>query len=266
MLPLNLVYVRHGQSERNLAGKHAYEGNDTTLFEQIVNRPSSTAFLTPEGERQGVLTGKWLESQGFSFGRCYTSSFNRAKQTAGLLGLRGALWYIENNIRERSGGIMEEMNPEQRRVYLDSLRNRAHELDLFNFRPDRGESFADVTIRWKLFLDTLHRECSQMDVVVVNHGDNMWVARSIHERWTPEMFVLERGEYAHSKIPNCMVLHYTRINPETGDEAPYPQWYRTCTPWKDPTPSPWQPVIRKKYSSEEMIAQVAEAKSRLQAA
>lgn len=257
MLPRNLVYVRHGQSERNLAGKNAYQHNDLTLFEEIINHPSSLAFLTPEGERQAMVAGQWLREQGFDFGRYYTSSYNRAKQTAGLLDLPDAIWYIENNIRERSGGCMEDMLPHERREYLNGVRNRAHELDLFNFRPDRGESFADVTIRWRLFLDTLHRECIKMDVIVVNHGDNMWVARSIHERWTPEMFVDRRGDGgAPGKIPNCMVLHYTRINPNNGDEVAYPKWVRTFCPWKEDKPSAWQSIHRGRYTSEALLAQV----------
>jgi broad specificity phosphatase PhoE len=265
MLPRNLVYVRHGQSQRNLAGKQAYEHGDMALFEEIINRPSSLALLTPEGEDQARATGAWLREQNFNFGRYYTSSYLRAKQTAGLLNLPGSHWFIENNLRERSGGIMEDMTKGEREEYLNGLRNKAHLLDLFNFQPTRGESYADVTVRWRFFLDTLHRECGNMDVLVVNHGDNMWVARSLHERWTPEEFVKNRGRYdTHGGIPNCMVLHYSRVNPETGEVLQYLGWYRTCCPWKDSTPSSWQKIIRKRYTSQELLSQVEEAAARVQ--
>ncbi len=262
MMPKNLIYVRHGQSERNLAGKKAFEG-DMSLFEEIINRPSSIALLTPEGERQATITGEWLRKQDFNIGRWYTSSYNRAKQTAGLLGLPGAQWFINNNIRERSGGVMEEMTPDERRNYLASLRNKVHLYDLFNFRPDRGESFADVAeLRWPRFLGTLDRECGHMDaVIVVNHGDNMWAAQSVHERWTPEDFVENRGgEAAYGKIPNCMVLHYTRINPATGDEVKYLGWVRSCCPWKSEEPTAWRKIVRKRYTSAELLAQAQRSK------
>ncbi len=265
MLPKNLWYLRHGQSTRNLAGKRAYEKNGDSLFEQIINQPSSLATLSELGIEQAVKTGNWLRGHNIKFGRHYTSSHVRAKQTAGLLDLPGVQWYVNNNIRERSGGVMEDMTPAQRAEYLGKLRNRAHLLDLFNFRPDRGESFADIAdIRWQIFLSTLHRECCKMDaVLVVNHGDNMWAARSIHERWTPQDFENNRGVEAHGKISNCALLHYTRINPKTGEEVPYLGWYRICCPWKDPQPTAWTPIVRKRYNSSELLNQVQAAESKL---
>lgn len=267
MLPKNLYYLRHGQSLRNLAGKMAFQENDDSLFEQIINQPSSRARLTPEGVRQATITGNWFRGNELRFERCYTSSHDRAKETAGLLDLPHP-WYVNNNIRERSGGVMEDMTRDQRIEYLGKLRNRAHLLDLFNFRPDRGESFADIAdIRWQIFLGTLHRECSKMDaVLVVNHGDNMWAARSVHERWTPQDFENNRGVEAHGKIPNCMILHYTRVNPETSEEMPYLGWYRTCCPWKDPRPTEWQPIVRKRYTSAELLVQVQATEERIRQA
>ncbi len=265
MLPLNLVYFRHGQSERNLAGKKAYEENDDTLFEQIINKPSALAPLTPLGIEQARKSSDWVANMGITFGRHYVSSHVRAMETAGHLNLPNAIWYINNNLRERSGGVMEDMSPIKRREYLSSLRSRGHLLDLFNFRPDRGESYADIAdLRWPHFLGTLHRECWHMDgVFVVCHGDIMWAARSIHERWTPRDFDDKRGAEAHSKIPNCMVLHYTRVNPDTREVAPYLGWYRTCCPWQDLTPSAWEKIEYKRYSSEELLAQVEASKERV---
>ena len=268
MLPKNLIYLRHGQSERNLAGKKAYEENDDSLFEQIINKPSSLAPLTRWGIEQAVKTGEWLRAHDIEFGRHYTSSHVRAKQTAGLLDLPGSVWYVNNNIRERSGGVMEDMTPAQRAEYLGKLRNRAHLLDLFNFRPDRGESYADIAdIRWQIFLGTLHRECKDMQaVLVVNHGDNIWAARSVHERWTPQDFESNRGAEAHGKIPNCMLLHYTRVNPDTGEEMSYLGWYRTCCPWRDPVPTNWQPIVRRRYTSADLLLQVEDAQAKIKRA
>lgn len=255
-MPENLVYVRHGQSLRNLAGKMAFANNDLSLFDEVINRPSSVAPLSSEGVDQAIKTGTWLRHElGFTFDAKVTSTFNRAKQTAGLFGLdEGCRWYIENGIRERSAGVMEDMTPAQRQTYLLSMRSRGHLFDPFNFRPDRGESYADVAIRKHAYFGTLSRS-RKKNVLVTNHGDNMWVLRYLQERWTPEEFVEKRGD-GHGKIPNCMVLHYTRIDPASGEITPHLNWMRTCCPWRDPVPTPWQRVIRKSYTSADLLAQV----------
>jgi broad specificity phosphatase PhoE len=256
-MPRNLVYVRHGQSVRNYAGKIAYETGDMALFEEVINKPSSVAPLTKLGCDQAIKTGQWLRAQGFKFRRRYTSSFNRAKETAALLGLDDH-WYIDNNIRERSGGVMEDMTPPQRQAYLEGIRNQGHVFDPFNFRPDRGESYADVDMRKTFFFGTLHRECNEDDVLCVNHGDNMWVVDYKIRRWTTEQFVAKRGN-GHGKIPNCMVVHYTRIDPDNPDGEPskHLDWVRMCCPWEDPIPGAWERIERPRFSSEDLLAQVA---------
>lgn len=254
MLPVHLIYVRHGESVRNLAGRHAFETGDQSVLGDLLTRPTSLAPLSLEGRRQAEVTGKWLNAQGYVFDRWYTSSYVRAVQTAGLLDLHNSEWRIENRIKERSSGVMDDMDFEERKAYLESIRSQIHRLDLFNFRPDRGESFADSELVWRDFLGTLHRECGDMGAVcVVNHGHNMLVARYIHEKWTTARFNQLMQGSPHGHMPNCGVLHYTRENPKTGEVLKHPGWMRITVPWKDPTPGEWMPIVRKRYSSSELL-------------
>jgi NAD+ kinase len=262
-MPKNLVIVRHGQSQRNLAGQHAWERGDLSLFSDIITRPSSLSPLTPLGKEEAACAGKWLkmdmEESSFlreGFARHYVSSFIRARQTAGLLDLPDAQWYVDNNIRERNSGIMEDMTPAQRAKYLEGVGNRGHILDPFNFRPLNGESFADVTIRLQFFFGTLHRECSKGNVLVVNHGDVMWALRFLLERWTPEDFNKVRMDKSQS-IPNCLIVHYTRVDPYTRKETEHLNWVRTICPWEALSPTPWRTITRRRYTSVELLQQVA---------
>jgi broad specificity phosphatase PhoE len=268
MLPRNVVYTRHGESTRNRAGREAYENGNLAGFEEIVNKPSSMAPLSePTGVEQARITGGWFLTQPFNFRRFYVSTMLRAQQTAGLINPPGADWRVENNLRERSAGVMEDMMPDERRTYLEQILSRGHVIDPYNFRPKNGESYADVFIRRQLFMGTLHRMPDDSDVLIVDHGDCMWVSRGIHERWTPEDFMREReaGNGVDNKISNCMVLHYTRVNPDTGEESEYPEWVRTCTPWQDPVPSPWRKIVRRTYTSAELLVNVQRALDRIKA-
>lgn len=260
MFPRNLVIIRHGQSERNAAVKAAYE-NNPALLADIVNFPSALAGLTDLGRQQATKTGQWLQQQSFNFSRWYVSSYVRAKETAAFLRLPGAEWFIENRIRERVTGIMEDMTPIERQRYLKGIKNRHHILDPYNFKPEGGESFAEVEERMRGFFDTLHRVGTEADVCIVNHGHTMRAIDAIIHHMTPEDFALIHNE-RNERIKNCTVIHYTRIDPKGGVMKKYIGWVRTCTPWEDQNFSPWEVVERKTYSAEELLEQVAMARAR----
>ncbi len=254
-LPINLVYIRHGESERNAAHRRAKLTGDQGAFGELLTRPTARARLTPEGRRQVEVTGKWIrEDLGLTFSQMITSRHDRAIETATLLDLPNAEWSIKNRIRERSNGVMEGMNFEERAAYLENLKIKYHTLDPFNFRPDDGDSFADAEERLRGFLYTLGRDYSDDNVVVVGHGDNMWVARYIHEHMQTHELIALRGVDPGSIIPNCAVLHYTRVNPHNGVIQRKYGWTRLCCPWKDPDPGEWKPIVRRRYSTEDLRA------------
>ena len=101
MMPINLVVVRHGQSEGNIANRMSEAGDHSAYTEQFMNRHSSSFRLTEKGRRQAALAGSYIRKEfldkwGNGFDRYLTSDYNRAMETASLLTLPNAMWQTES--------------------------------------------------------------------------------------------------------------------------------------------------------------------------
>lgn len=265
-LPIDLVLVRHGQSEGNIA-KRLSEGGDNKAIEKLRERHSGSFRLTDIGRQQAVAAGKWLTDTFYNsnntlysgFDRCYTSEYLRAMETAGLLKIPNAEWFCDPYLRERDWGDLDTC-PEDERLerFGDSLRLR--EVEPFFWTPPNGESFADLRLRNDRMLFTLHRECSDKRVVLICHGEVMWVIRAQIERMPQQRFrELYLSKNLDDRIHNCQIFHYTRRNPETNELAPYINWFRSVRPAeKRPLwDTGWQTIKRPRYSSSDLLEIVA---------
>lgn len=265
MMPLNLVLVRHGLSEGNVARKRSRKGDHGAFDTEFGKRHSSKWRLTDLGRKQARVAGDWIrENLSFPFHRRYTSSFVRARETAGYLGLPDGHWYVEMYLRERDwGGLSELSEEEKHRRYAAELASQ--DIDSFYWAPPNGESIAQLCLRVDRVLNTLHRECSDKNVIIVCHGEVMWAFRIRLERMLPEVFVeLDRVDPPGEHIYNCQVMHYSRMNPEAGAElgaesgsidAQY-NWMRSICPWDlKRSVNDWRRIIRPAFSNEELIAQ-----------
>jgi len=243
MMPRQIVLCRHGQGENNFVWNVAKSG-DSALLEELMERPPEKAPLTETGVKQIELLGEWLRKEQFIFKRKYHSPLRRARQSAKALKLPGK-WIQNANLREQSLGIMRYVTPEQREEYLASLRGSPHLRNPYTFAPVGGESFADVaTKRIVPFLQELEDECNgEESVLIMGHSGTNKMLDCCIRQWSPREFV---AHYVHgdNKIFNGMALHYTRINPETGEESDTFDWVRSCCPWVDLEPSPWQKIER----------------------
>ena len=258
-MPKDIVFVRHGESEGNVATSLSKKGDDSMFTESFLNRHSSTWRLTEKGKEQAKITGKWIkENIREPFHRFYVSEYDRAKETAALLGISGAEWMISFYLRERDWGELDVMPFEERkRKFAESLRWK--EREPFYWTPRNGESMPVVCLRLEAkVLDTLHRECDQKNALLVVHGDIMWGFRYILERPThSEIVRLERSDNPHDKIHNAQIIHYTRVNPETGKMSPYLSWMRSICPTDlSLSYNNWQEIRRKKFSNEELLREV----------
>jgi len=93
-LPIDLVLVRHGESESNLANKRDRAG-DSSLINTPGHRErhSSEFRLTDLGKQQAKAAGDWLKINiDGQFDYCLTSPFIRAIETAGYMDLPGSNW------------------------------------------------------------------------------------------------------------------------------------------------------------------------------
>jgi NAD+ kinase len=256
-MPLDLVLVRHGESEGNYAYGLSYKG-DNRYFEPgspFQGRHGSKWRLTDRGREQAEAAGAWLRAHvATSFDRYYAAEYLRAMETAAHLGFAEARWHCEFYLRERDWGKFDCMSYEQRkREYADDLRRR--ELDRFFWTPPGGESLATMCLRIDRILNTLHRECGEKRVLIVCHGEVMWGFRVRVERLSQHRYQeLDFSKDPFDKIHNCQVLHYTRRDPETGEVRPHVHWFRSVCPW-DMTRSrnAWERIERATCSNAELL-------------
>lgn len=257
-LPIDTIFVRHGQSEGNLAKRKADAGDHSAMSPEFLGRHTSSFRLTDLGRHQAKLAGEWLRGEFFKtsygFDRYFVSEYIRAIETAGEFGLPQAKWYPKNVLTERDWGDLDRCNEEERVArFAENLKMR--HVDPFFWKPPNGESFQQLTSRLDRMLDTLHRQCSDKRVILVCHGEVMWAARVVLERMSQERFKeLHLSDDPRHRIHNCQIIHYTRRDPETDELADRANWMRMIRPADSPVKIfPWVKIKRPSYSNDELL-------------
>src|ERR1700677_3754081 len=153
-MPLDLILVRHGESEGNVARKFSNTGDNSIFTEEFCNRHNSRLRLTDRGKSQARAAGIWLqENIGTHFDRYLVSGFLRAMETAALLSLPDAEWYEDFYLRERDLGLFDIMPEEEKRTKYPEV-FRQYQLDPFYWTPPKGESIAQLCLRIDRVLQT----------------------------------------------------------------------------------------------------------------
>jgi len=253
MLPKNLILLRHGESEGNVAFKKEIS---PAMLQGFRKKHPSIWRLTDRGIWQAQTAGKWIRNNiDFRFERYYVSEYHRALETAFNLNLQGAIWYPEIYLREREWGDIDGLPREER------LEISPNSIDLkrdepFLWTPPNGESIATLCLRIDRILDTLHRECSKMNVIIVAHGETMWGFRIRLEKISQKLYKeLDASDHPFDRIHNCQIIHYTRINPTTGKESPYFGWMRSiCSSDTELSSNSWKKIIRPKFVNDDLEA------------
>jgi NAD+ kinase len=258
-MPNELVLIRHGLSEGNIAVDRSKRGDHSAYEGDFINRHSSLWRLSDEGVEQAKKTGDWIRTHlGFTFDKYYTSDYIRALETAACLDIKDAQWMTEFYLRERNWGDLDRVSVKEREEnYSHSMKER--EIDPFYWKPPNGESIADLSLRIDRVINTLHRECEGKRVLIVCHGEVMWAFRVRLERMSQERFIkLDSSIDPLHRIHNCQIIQYTRINPHKQSEGPTPylSWMRSFCPQKG-IDSPWEEIIRQRYSNEELLQRAA---------
>src|SRR3989344_2554530 len=121
MLPIDIVLVRHGQSEGNKANKYSRKGDNKFFTPEFLDKHSRVFRLTDRGINQALAAGEWLRANvPIPFDRFYVSDYIRAKETAGYLRLHNATWRVEFHLRERDMASMDNC-PDDEKKKLFSL-------------------------------------------------------------------------------------------------------------------------------------------------
>lgn len=267
-LPLNLLLVRHGQSESNVLVEADQQG-DTSLFtEEMMTVPDRLWCLTEQGRKQAHATGEWLQKSFPTFDRYWVSPFNRTRETAALLDLQGAHWEENRLVRERSWGEIASIKQE---MFRENYQHNAtlKKYDPLYWCPPAGESIASIVEnRVRNLKNTLYRECSDQNVIIVSHGEFMRACQIEFERWTDEEFI--EAEHNESlKIRNCTALQYTRFNPNTNTVSHRFQFVRMITPVLQEDGSykvqvgDWREFHKTILTNEDLLVKVAQVEPHL---
>jgi broad specificity phosphatase PhoE len=255
-MPIDLVLIRHGQSESNVIQHSLNTDENAVVPPEFLERHDTRMRLSSEGREQARKTGVFLQSEfPDGFDKYYVSPLARTLETAGYLAINGD-WSIDDRWRERDWGEFMLLNTAERlKQYPNS--ERLFRQAKWYWGPPGGESLStNVRLRFEDILDTLHREQSDNKVIAVTHGETIWVARFVLERLTPEEWMLQEKDPAY-KVLNTVVIHYSRRNPETGEIDSRLRWRRVICPWDESlswNKGKWTEITHKNYTDSEIIA------------
>lgn len=261
-MPRDLLLVRHGYSEGNLAMARdapTGEGGLPSLrTPEFADRDGSDWRLVAEGRAQAARAGgwirRWMAAEDIDgFDRYYCSPYVRTRETAALLDLDQAEWQLEPLLRERDwgnwSGYDKTETPER---FPDSSAQKRR--NKFLWRPECGESTPDVDLRVREMLGTFARELAGRRALCVTHEDTMWAFRFRLEKLTIDQWLDQDDGDAH-RVVNCAVLHYTRVD-AAGIEHPKFVRVRLVDPTRSETDDNWWPIVRPRFTNEELLAQV----------
>ncbi len=258
-MPIDTVGLRHAESEGNIANHRSKrEGDHSDWTDEFAKRHNRLWRLTDNGLGQTPFARAWLEREfPGGFDAYYTSEFLRAGETGlnATAGFENVVWQFLFNIRERDWGKMNGLSWDVLRdKFADELARR--ETDRLLWGPPDGEAMASVAVRGELVLEMLKRRHSQDKVLLVLHGEMMWMLRFLIENMTIEQYTeLDASTHEFDRIHNCQVIHWTRRDPKTGIVYPEVRWMRSiCTTDESRSYNEWQPVQRPRFTNKDMQA------------
>lgn len=260
-MPLNFILIRHGESEANVINELLKSNTLKSVPDWYKLKPDWQIRLSEDGINQAKSAGEYLKTLDLDFKRSYCSPFLRTIETAAIVSQntnQKLSFVCDDRFRERSWGTFKALDlDEARKVYSRSTINKS--IDPFYWAPEGGESVSDAALRFRNILDTFHRELNGENVLAVTHGEFMWSVRFILERMLPSQWI-ELDLDKSNKIQNCMIFHYSRINPETKEISSSIQWLKAICPWdrsKDLFGGKWIRFDSKKELSADELLKIA---------
>jgi broad specificity phosphatase PhoE len=202
--PSNLVIVRHGESERNVA-KELAKTTGTHSF--VSGRRDIDVRLTKTGHAQARSTGKYLEAE-YNFDVIFTSPYRRTVQTAVEIRRQMEIklpLVREERIREIEFGILDGLTSDGMKLKYPEEFLRRKRGGKYWYRPPGGENRPDVALRVHSFLGTLTRDYRKKSVLVVCHSVVVLVFRRLLERWGEKQYMKIDKE---NDVLNCAVTSY----------------------------------------------------------
>jgi broad specificity phosphatase PhoE len=206
--PSAVWVIRHGQSTGNVA-RDAAEAAGLSEIE-IATREIDVP-LSEIGQQQAVALGRWI-------GRLpaaqkptavLSSPYLRAYATAQLIvqaaPIESASIIVDERLREKEFGLHNRLTKLGIKAKYPEHAAQRTLLGKFYYRPPGGESWCDVILRLRSFLDTLSREYAGERLLVISHQVVVNCLRYLFERLTEaEILEIDRAQ----EIPNCSITSY----------------------------------------------------------
>jgi broad specificity phosphatase PhoE len=189
-----LILVRHGQSEGNVAAEAAHRDR---LHEIDVPARDADVVLSETGRRQAEALGHWLAGlpENERPKVVWSSPYRRARETAEIaltvcdahLDMR-----VDERLRDRDMGITDMLTAAGIRERYPEEAERRQWIGKFYYRPPGGESWADVALRVRAVLGDL-AEYERRERVLVSAHDVVILLFCYVAEGLDEDAVLERS-------------------------------------------------------------------------
>lgn len=180
--------MRHGESEGNLAAAQAHAAGAEEIA--VASRDADVD-LTDLGRQQAVALGEALAAMGPKTRpeAVSCSTYLRARETARLacraadidLDLR-----VDERLRDRELGVLDRLTTAGVAARYPEEAERRRWEGKFYHRPAGGESWVDVALRLRVWLEDLGRELPGCRVLVVTHDVVIVLLRYVCESLTEE--------------------------------------------------------------------------------
>lgn len=215
--PKTLVFIRHGQSLRNLYGNTPFIPRGIGAMQEILRRITDHGMpLTDEGIGQARATGLGLRKRFGTPDVIYYSDYLRTMQTTeAILGQYSErqkskiICSAEEMLRERCLGPIHNMTYEEaKEMYPDIDSSMAPDTE-FGYRPPGGESLLDmVRSRSRSFFPLAFSRKPHCDTMfVVSHFRYIqccvWNLSGIYEKSFNDVF-----RSKEMCLPNCGIVVY----------------------------------------------------------
>ncbi len=152
--PARVIFVRHGEAQNNVLGT-------------IASGPNNIA-LTEHGRTQVSALAKKLSKE--KIAAVYSSPITRTKETAAILAnALGQEVRVDERLIEIQFGVMDRKTETEYHAFF------ANEAERWTKSPQGGENWTDVRARMLAFFREIDAKHRGETVVVVTHGDPLFV-------------------------------------------------------------------------------------------
>ncbi len=210
--PARLWLVRHGQSAGNVAAAEAATAGRALI--DVADRDVDVP-LSALGRRQARALGDWFAEQPAAerptvlLASPYCRAVETARAVAAALRLDPGSdrFVVDERLRERELGTLNRLTRQGISARYPAEAELRARLGKFYYRPPSGESWCDVLLRLRLWVNDLRVAGGDERVLIVAHQVIVLCFRYLLERMT-EAQILQIDR--QGDVPNCGITAYER--------------------------------------------------------